>query len=65
MCFQYDMVYGDLRSKRTASNKITRNKLFNIAKNIAYDGYQRAITSTVYYFFDNKTSGDAVKNEVL
>ena len=35
----------------TVSNKIIRNKSFNIAKNLTYDGYQRGITSTVYNFF--------------
>ena len=49
----------------TVSNKIIRNKSFNIAKNLTYDGYQRGITSTVYIFLKKKTSSDAVKNEVM
>ena len=36
------MAYGDFKDlkRRTASDKILRNKAFNIAKNPKYDGYQ-------------------------
>ena len=42
-CFQHNMNYGDFKDfkRRTASNKILRDKAFNIAKNPKYDGYQR------------------------
>ena len=38
-CFQYDMAYGDFKNstRRTASDKILRDKAFNIAKNPKYD----------------------------
>ena len=41
-CFQHDMAYGDFKhlKRRTASDKIFRDKAFNIAKNPKYDGYQ-------------------------
>ena len=41
-CFQHDMVYGDFKdlTRRTASDKILRDKAFNIAKNSKYDRYQ-------------------------
>ena len=41
-CFQHDIAYGDFKDLkiRTASDKILRNKAFNIAKNPKYDGYQ-------------------------
>ena len=34
--FQHDMVYGDFKdlNRRTASDKILRDKAFNIAKNL-------------------------------
>ena len=34
-CFQHNMTYGDFKdlTRRTASNKILRDKAFNIAKN--------------------------------
>ena len=33
-CFQHDMVYGDFKdlARKTASNKVLRDKAFNIAK---------------------------------
>ena len=61
-CFQHDMAYGDFKDivKRTASDKVLRNKTFNNAKNPKYDGYQRGLASVVYKFFDKKTSGGAI-----
>ena len=55
-CFQHDMAYGDFKylSRRTVSDKILRDKTFNIAKNLKYDGYQRGLTSMIYTFFDKK-----------
>ena len=41
-CFQHDMAYGDFKdiTRRTASDKISRDKAFNIAKNPKYHGYR-------------------------
>ena len=47
------MAYGyfiDL-AKRTASDKVLRDKAFNITKNPKYDGYQRRLAFMVYKFF--------------
>ena len=46
------MGYGDFKDlkRRTASDKILRDKAFNIAKNPKYDGYQRDLASMVYKF---------------
>ena len=51
-CFQHDMAYGDFKdlAKRTASDKVLRDKAFKIAKNPKYDGYQRGLFSMVYNF---------------
>ena len=40
-CFQYGMAYGDFKDLpgRTHSDKIFRDKAFDIAKNSKYDGY--------------------------
>ena len=48
--FQHDMAYADFKNlaRRTASDKVLRDKAFNIAKNIKYDGYQRSLASMVY-----------------
>ena len=52
-CFQYGMVYGGFKdlTRRTASDKILRDKAFNIAKNPKNDRDQRGVDSMVYKFF--------------
>ena len=64
-CFQHDMAYEDFKdlTRRTASDKILRDKAFDIDKNPKYDGYQRGLASMVYKFFDQKTSGSGIKND--
>ena len=59
------MVYGNFKylTKRTVSDKILRDKAFNIAINPKSGGYQRIFASMIYNFFDKKASGGAVKNE--
>ena len=59
-CFQHDMAYGNL-ARRTASDKVLRDKAFNIAKYPIYDGYQSGIASKVYKFFDEKSAGSSIK----
>ena len=51
-CFQQDMAYGDFKDlvRRTASDKVLRDKAFNIAKIPKYDGYQRGLASMIYKF---------------
>ena len=46
------MAYGDFKdlAKRTGSDKILRDKAFNIDKKPKYDGYQRDLASMVYNF---------------
>ena len=51
--------FKDLK-RRTFSDKILRDKSFNIAKNPKYDVYQRGIASMVYSFFDKKSTGSCV-----
>ena len=62
VCFQHDMVYGDFKylARRTAFDKLLRDKAFNIDKNTKYDGYKRGLASMVYKFFDEKSKGDGV-----
>ena len=56
------MAYGDFKDlkTRTASDKILRDKAFNIAKNPKHDGYQRGLASMVYKFFDKKSKDGSV-----
>ena len=58
------MTYGDFKDlvRWTASNKVLRNKAFNIAKNPKYDGYQRGLFSIVDKFSDKKCSGCGIKS---
>ena len=52
------MAYGHFKdlARRTAYDKILRDKAFNIAKNPKYDGYQRGLAFMVYKFFDKKSA---------
>ena len=56
------MAYEDFTdlARRTASDKVLRDKAFNIAKNPKYDWYQRGLASIIYKFFDKKSKGDGV-----
>ena len=60
------MAYGNFKdlARRTASDKGLRDKAFNIPKNPKYDGHQRGLTSTVYKFFDKRSSGSGVNNKI-
>ena len=57
-CFQHDFAYADHRDliNRTKSDKVLRDKAYNIASNPEYDGYQRGLASMVYTFFDKKST---------
>ena len=63
-CFQHDLAYGDFKdlARRTVSDKVLRDKAFDIAKSPKYDGYERGLASMVYKFFDKKNKG--IKNEI-
>ena len=58
------MAYGYLkdRARKTAADKDLRNKVFNIAKDPKFDGYQRGLVSMVYKFFNKMTAGSGVKS---
>ena len=51
-CFQYNMADRDFKdlAKRTAADKVLRNKAFKIASNQKYDGYQRGLASMASIF---------------
>ena len=60
------MAYGDFKDlkRRTFSDKVLRDKAFNISKNPKYDGYQRGLAPMVYKFFDKNSKGSGVNTEV-
>ena len=51
-------------SKTTQSDKVLRDKAFEIASNSKYDEYQRGLASMVYKIFDKKSTGNGIKNEI-
>ena len=62
------MAYRDFKDlvRRTASDKVLREKAFNIAKNPKYDGYEKGLASMVYTFFDKKyASGSGIANNEI
>ena len=65
-CFQHNMAYGKSKdlAKRTQSDKVLTDKAFKIASDPKYDGYQRGLASMVYKFFDKKSRGSGIANEL-
>ena len=53
-CFQHRMAYGKSKdvAKRTQSDKVLRNKAFNLESDPNYNGCQRGLASVVYKFFE-------------
>ena len=56
VCFAHDAAYSDSTDlgKRTISDKILKDRAYEIASNRGYDGYQRTLASIVYKFFDKR-----------
>ena len=48
-----DEDFKDL-NRSTFSDRVLRDKAFNVAKDPKYDGYQRGLSSMAYKFFDKK-----------
>ena len=67
VCFQHDIAYRDFKdlARRTPSDKVLKDKAFNIAKNPKYDGYERGLASMVYKCFDKKSKGGGVANNKI
>ena len=42
-------------ARRTISDKILNDRAYEIARNCNFDGYERALESMIYKFFDKKT----------
>ena len=61
-CFQQDSGYADHKDliNRTKSDKVLRDRVYDIASNPEYDGYQRGLASMVYKFFDKKSIGSGI-----
>ena len=62
-CFHHNVDYGKYKdlTKRTASDRVLRDKAFEIESNPKYDGYERGLASMVYKFFDKKSKGRGIE----
>ena len=62
-CFQHDSAYADHKDliNRTKSDKVLRDKAYDIASSPGYDGYQRGLASMAYKLFDKKSTGSGFK----
>ena len=61
------MAYGDFKGlpRKVALDKVLHYKAFNIAKNPKRYTYQHELASLVYKYLIVKSSGGAVKNEII
>ena len=65
--FAHDAAYSDSKdlAKRTISDNILKDRAYEIARNLGYDGYQRALASMVCKVFNKKTRSGISVNEQL
>ena len=61
-CFQHDAAYSNGKdlAKRTQSEKVLKDKVFQIANNPKCDGYQIGLAMMVYKFFDKRNQKELV-----
>ena len=62
----HDAAYSDSKdlTKRTAAVKVLRDKTYKIANNLSHNGYESALANMVYKFFEKKSKGAGIKNEI-
>ena len=65
-CFQHDSAYADHKDliNRTKSDKVLRDKAYDIASNPEYNGYQRGLASMIYKIFDKKSMGSGIAKDM-
>ena len=66
-CFAHDAAYSDSENvaNNTISDKILKDRAYEIARNRGYDGYQKAMASMVNKIFHKKTGSGVSLNEQL
>ena len=66
-CFQHDSTYAKYKDRlnRKKSDVVLKNKALEISMNPKINGYQRGLKSMVYKFFDKRTKGYGLSNEIL
>ena len=67
VCFAQDAAYSDRKdlANTTISDKVLKDRAYEVARNCNYYGYQRVLASLVYKFFDKKTRLGMSVNEQL
>ena len=67
ICFAYDAACFDSKdlAQRIISDKVLKDRVNEIAESPQFNGYQRALASPVYKFFDKTTGSRASLNEEL
>ena len=65
--FAHDAAYSDSKdiAKRTVSDKVFKDRAYQIPRNPKYAGYQRGLASMVYKIFDKETGLGASVNKDL
>ena len=60
--FQHDFAYNYFKDlpRRAASDKVFRDKAFNISRNPKDDGFQRGLASVMAYKFCDKKSSSSI-----
>ena len=60
------MAHGDFKylTKKTASVKVLRDKVLDIAKNPKYDRYQQILASMIHKLFDEKILAAVLKMRI-
>ena len=64
-CFAHDAAYSDSKdfARKTVSDKILKDKAYEVAINPKHDGCQRGLAGMMYKFLDKKTGWRATVNE--
>ena len=65
MFFSWCSICSKDLTKRTTSDKIFKDRAYEIAVNHRNDGYQRGLAGMVYKYFEEKTGSGASVNEEL
>ena len=60
------MAHGEIKylTKKTASVKVLRDKVLDIAKNPKYDRYQQILASMIHKLFDEKILAAVLKMRI-
>ena len=51
-------------TKRTQSDKVLKDKAFEIANDAKHSGYERSLAAMAYKIFDKKSKGVGIKNKI-